>query len=73
MEIENIDAILISNWSSLFGLPFITQRNKFYGAVYCTVPTKELGELAMKELQIFLSSVKAPVFSDELKRETQLG
>ncbi|KAI6176097.1 Beta-Casp domain-containing protein [Aphelenchoides bicaudatus] len=67
VEIENVDAILISNTSSLFGLPFITERNEFHGIVLCTTPTKEFGGLMMHEFQDFISYVKASPLSDEIK------
>ncbi|KAI6181195.1 Beta-Casp domain-containing protein [Aphelenchoides besseyi] len=68
---KSIDAILISHWKSLIGLPFITERNEFHGVVYATIPTKELGGLVMKELIDYFGRIRGRPFSaEDRKNET---
>lgn len=58
VDFSSIDVILISNWMSLLGLPYITEYTGFQGLVYCTDPTRELGQLAMDEMAIVMDNMR---------------
>ncbi|VDK79733.1 unnamed protein product [Litomosoides sigmodontis] len=56
-SMNSVDAILVSNWMSLFALPFFTEKTNFSGVVYATDPTLQLGRLVMEELLDFFDRV----------------
>lgn len=54
VDFANIDAILISNYTAMLALPYITEETGFSGAVYMTEPTLHFGRLFMEETIEFL-------------------
>ncbi|XP_065343585.1 integrator complex subunit 9 isoform X2 [Cloeon dipterum] len=50
IDYSQIDVILISNYSSMLALPFITENTGFQGVVYATEPTLQIGRLFLEEL-----------------------
>lgn len=50
IDFSEIDVILISNYSSMLALPFITENTGFRGVVYATEPTLQIGRLFLEEL-----------------------
>jgi len=45
-----VDVILISNYSCMLALPFVTEGTGFHGVVYATEPTLQIGRLFLEEL-----------------------
>jgi integrator complex subunit 9 len=45
VDYSEIDVILISNYTSMLALPFITEGTGFRGVVYATEPTLQIGRL----------------------------
>lgn len=54
VDFESIDAILISNYTTMLALPFITEETPFNGNIYITEPTLHFGRLFMEETIEFL-------------------
>ena len=50
----DIDAILISNYTCMLALPFITESKGFRGKVYATEPSVLLGKIFMEEMIEYL-------------------
>ncbi|GMR59572.1 hypothetical protein PMAYCL1PPCAC_29767 [Pristionchus mayeri] len=57
MSMEEVDAILISNWNSLLALPFYTEGTGFSGRVYASEPTLQYGTLMMEELMEYFQRI----------------
>ncbi|GMS80584.1 hypothetical protein PENTCL1PPCAC_2759, partial [Pristionchus entomophagus] len=57
MSMDQVDAILISNWNSLLALPFYTEGTGFCGRVYASEPTLQYGTLMMEELMEYFERV----------------
>jgi len=51
---SDVDAILISNYTSMLALPFITETEAFRGKVYATEPSILLGKIFMEEMIEYL-------------------
>lgn len=49
VDLSSIDAILLSNYTCMLALPFITEGTGFKGRVYATEPTMTFGRLFMEE------------------------
>ena len=49
IDFATVDAILISNYSTMLALPYITEETNFRGAIYMTEPTLQIGRLFMDE------------------------
>ncbi|XP_014216076.1 integrator complex subunit 9 [Copidosoma floridanum] len=49
-DFSEIDAILISNYTCMLALPFITEGTGFKGVIYATDPTLQIGRILMEEL-----------------------
>lgn len=43
VDYSEVNAILISNYTAMFALPFITEGTGFQGIVYMTEPTLQVG------------------------------
>ncbi|RLU21019.1 hypothetical protein DMN91_007635 [Ooceraea biroi] len=54
IDFSEIDAILISNYTCMLALPFITEGTGFKGIVYATEPTLQIGRFFMEELVEFI-------------------
>ncbi|XP_048237856.1 integrator complex subunit 9-like isoform X1 [Haliotis rufescens] len=54
VDLTQIDAILISNYSCMLALPYITEYTGFRGVVYCTEPTLQIGRQYMEELLTYV-------------------
>lgn len=49
VDLANIDAILISNYTNLLSLPYVTEESGFRGMVFMTEPCLHFGRLFMEE------------------------
>ncbi|XP_018344280.1 PREDICTED: integrator complex subunit 9 [Trachymyrmex septentrionalis] len=54
IDFSEIDAILISNYTCMLALPFITEGTGFKGIIYATEPTLQIGRFFMEELVEFI-------------------
>ena len=43
VDMANVDAILISNYTTMLALPYITERTKFRGHIFMTEPCLHFG------------------------------
>uniref|UniRef100_A0A914BWB8 Beta-Casp domain-containing protein n=1 Tax=Acrobeloides nanus TaxID=290746 RepID=A0A914BWB8_9BILA len=69
IAVDAIDIVLVSNWMSLVGLPFITERPDFRGVVYATEPTIQLGRLVMEELNDFFEGIDRDPIDDRWRAD----
>ena len=49
IDFSEIDAILISNYTCMLALPYITEETGFRGRIFATEPTLQFGRLFMEE------------------------
>ena len=67
----DIDAILVSNYTCMLALPFITESKGFRGKVYATEPSVLLGKIFMEEMIDYLG--RAPRHHEATKWKTVLS
>eukprot|EP01133_Synstelium_polycarpum_P013310 gene13310-15646_t len=46
----SVDIILISNYTNIYALPYVTEYTAFNGKIYATEPTVQIGKLLLDEL-----------------------
>ncbi|XP_050346894.1 integrator complex subunit 9 [Nymphalis io] len=56
VDFSQLDVILISNYTCMMALPFITEETGFKGQVYATEPTLQIGRFYLEELSEWVSS-----------------
>lgn len=56
INVEDVDAVLISNYHTMLALPYLTKLKNFRAAVYCTEPTLHMGRILMEELTGLIKS-----------------
>ncbi|XP_037968350.2 integrator complex subunit 9 [Plutella xylostella] len=54
VDFAQLDAILISNYTCMMALPFVTEGTGFKGQVYATEPTLQIGRFYLEELSEWL-------------------
>ena len=54
VDLSNIDAIVISNYTNLLSLPYITEETGFRGMIFMTEPCLHFGRLFMEETIEFI-------------------
>ncbi|KAF9803332.1 hypothetical protein SFRURICE_007178 [Spodoptera frugiperda] len=55
VDFSQLDVILISNYTCMMALPFITEDTGFKGQVYATEPTLQIGRFYLEELAEWVS------------------
>ncbi|XP_034833987.1 integrator complex subunit 9 [Maniola hyperantus] len=55
VDFAQLDAILISNYTCMLALPFVTEDTGFKGQVYATEPTLQIGRFYLEELAAWLA------------------
>ena len=55
VNFADLDAILVSNYTCMLGLPYVTEGTGFRGKVYATEPTLLLGRIFMEEMVEYLA------------------
>ncbi|GAM20097.1 hypothetical protein SAMD00019534_032720 [Acytostelium subglobosum LB1] len=50
IDFATVDIILLSNYTNLFALPYITEYTSFNGKIYATEPSVQLGKLLLDEM-----------------------
>uniref|UniRef100_A0A1Q3F5E0 Putative cleavage and polyadenylation specificity factor cpsf subunit n=1 Tax=Culex tarsalis TaxID=7177 RepID=A0A1Q3F5E0_CULTA len=56
INFSEIDVILISNYTNMMALPFITEGTGFSGTVYATEPTLQIGRFFLEELVEYIEA-----------------
>ncbi|OQR68881.1 integrator complex subunit 9-like [Tropilaelaps mercedesae] len=69
LNIGDIDVILISNYTNMLALPFITENPAFRGEVYMTEPTSLIGRLYMDELIEYIERCPKPKVATKIYKE----
>lgn len=59
VDFSQLDVILISNYTCMLALPFITEDTGFKGQVLATEPTLQIGRFYLEELGSWLSAAGA--------------
>ncbi|XP_013175731.1 PREDICTED: integrator complex subunit 9 [Papilio xuthus] len=59
VDFSQLDVVLISNYTCMMALPFITEDTGFKGQVYATEPTLQIGRFYLEELCTWLSAAGA--------------
>ena len=54
INIEDIDAVLISNYNSMLALPYLRKMSGVRATIYCTEPVMQFGKMLMEELTHFI-------------------
>ncbi|EFO94802.1 hypothetical protein CRE_09329 [Caenorhabditis remanei] len=73
INMETIDAILVSNYESFTGLPFYTENTGFSGKIYVTEIAFQYGKLLMEELLEFMERIEARPEDKKWKKEEVCG
>ncbi|MFH4978759.1 hypothetical protein AB6A40_005468 [Gnathostoma spinigerum] len=73
VAVDSIDAIIVSNWMSLFALPFFTENTAFQGTIYATDPTVQIGKLIMEEYLTYIELVRRDTIDDRWKNPQMFG
>lgn len=71
INIGDIDVILISNYTNMLALPFITEDPNFRGEVYMTEPTALIGRLYMEELIEYIDRCPKPKVAQKVYKEME--
>ena len=56
INVEELDAILISNFDAMLALPYLTRMKGFRAPIYCTEPIMHLGRILMEELIYYIKN-----------------
>ncbi len=56
INVEDLDAVLISNFNSMLALPYLTKMKEFRATIYVTEPIMHLGRILMEELTYFIKN-----------------
>ncbi|XP_065844002.1 integrator complex subunit 9-like isoform X2 [Oscarella lobularis] len=73
VNLSTVDAILVTCYQNMLGLPYITEYLGFKGKVYATEPTIQLGQQTMLELIYMAGRVTKQPVSDEWKSDVFKG
>ncbi|KAF0308561.1 Integrator complex subunit 9 [Amphibalanus amphitrite] len=68
IDFSEVDAILVSNYTSMLALPFIVAERGFRGTVYATEPTLHIGRLCMDELLYHMEQTPRAQHAQHWKR-----
>ncbi|KAK7507295.1 hypothetical protein BaRGS_00001230 [Batillaria attramentaria] len=50
VDMSQVDVVLVSNFTTMLALPYLTQYTNFHGKVYATEPTLQIGRMYMEEM-----------------------
>ncbi|KAK7111966.1 hypothetical protein V1264_011503 [Littorina saxatilis] len=50
VDMSQIDAIIVSNFTTIMALPYLTQFTNFRGKIFATEPTLQIGRMYMEEM-----------------------
>lgn len=67
VDFSEIDAILISNYTCMLALPFVTEGTGFKGIVYATEPTLQIGRFFMEELVEYIEQTPRAILAKHWK------
>jgi len=66
INIEDIDAVLISNYNSMLALPYLTKMKGFRADIYCTEPVMQFGKMLMEELTHYVKNNQTIILNNQL-------
>lgn len=66
-DLASVDVILISNYTCMLSLPYLTEVAGFRGTVYATDPTVQIGKLLMEELAEYAGRLQVTAAPDDWK------
>ncbi|KAK3240621.1 hypothetical protein CYMTET_49558 [Cymbomonas tetramitiformis] len=69
VDLESVDAILISDFTEMLALPYITELSHFRGNIYATEPTVALARQACEELLAADQALRLETLSTISKRK----
>ncbi|CAI9739197.1 Hypothetical predicted protein [Octopus vulgaris] len=69
VNLSQVDVILISNYTCMLALPYITEYSGFKGVVYATDPTVQIGRQYMEELVTYVERFSKSKVSAKWKSE----
>lgn len=69
VDLSSLDAILISSYSCMLALPYITEYTGFKGTVYLTEPSLLLGRQYMEELVKYVERNPKSIIASKWKQE----
>ena len=72
IDLKDVDVILISNYQSMLGLPYLTEGTEFRGVVYATEPTIQIAGLFMQEMIQYLERAPRIRTAEKWKRNPDL-
>lgn len=67
VNFSQVDVILISNYSCMMALPYITEHTDFHGVVYATEPTLQIGGQFMEEVLHYIERTPKPKCAHQWK------
>ncbi|CAH0380737.1 unnamed protein product [Bemisia tabaci] len=67
IDYSEIDVILISNYTAMLALPYITEGTGFHGIVYATEPTLQIGKFYLEELVQYLEQTPKAALASRWK------
>lgn len=65
INVEDLDAVLISSYNSMLALPYLTKMKGFRATVYCTEPIMQFGKMLMDELTFLIKSNQMVMINNE--------
>jgi integrator complex subunit 9 len=71
INVEDLDAVLISNYNTMLALPYLTRMKGFRASVYCTEPIMHFGRMLMEELTHYIRTSSSNQSST--RREEPVG
>lgn len=72
INIEDLDAVLISSYNTMLALPYLTRHKNFRAKIYCTEPIMHFGRMLMEELTHYLKVNQAILPENLALTETDL-
>ena len=71
INIEDIDAVLISNYNSMLALPYLTKISGFRAPIYCTEPVMQFGKMLMEELTHYVKNNQTIMLNNQQMHANQ--
>ena len=68
INIEDIDAVLISNYNAMLALPYLTKMKGFRAAIYCSEPVMVNGKMLMEELTHYVKNNQTIMLNNQLNQ-----
>ena len=73
INVEDLDAVLISNANTILALPYLTKMPGFRAQIYCTEPVMNFGRMLMEELTHYIKSNQTIAVNNQQARNKQIN